>query len=259
MYRKIKKCMKLWRKPEKTTIMSNKMEIELKGVTSGVTEDNLNPDEMVCMAARGDHKQDSMVDSGIEEAMQGTSNDKKGLIEQLLRRGHFGPFEHVQMFFAVENISRVAMAQITRHRHMSFDVRSMRYTDSSDMEAVIPPSAEDVECRDPTDNRLGVPVSGRKIMLRQFRDAKMRYKSLVDAGMPEEDARMVFPLMTGVHMTFSANMRSLMHFFDLRNNMKAQWEARDFAQSVLSEVKEVAPLTFEGYEKYLNNNSLRAP
>jgi thymidylate synthase (FAD) len=50
-----------------------------------------------------------------------------------------------------------------------------------------------------------------------------------------------------------------MHFFDLRKNMKAQWEAREFATKVLSEAKEWAPLTFDGYEQYINNNSLRAP
>jgi thymidylate synthase (FAD) len=226
------------------------MNIELKGVTSGVCEDNLTPDEMVAMAARGDHQQDSMVGASFEEAMEGTEKNHEELIEQLLRRGHFGPFEHVQMFFAVENISRVAMAQVTRHRHMSFDVRSMRYTDSSDMEAVIPPTAEENK------------TDGEKcsiIMKSHSRESKERYQTLVEAGVPEEDARMVFPLMTGVHMTFSANMRSLMHFFDLRKNAKAQWEAREFAQKVLEEVKEVAPLTFHGYEKHINNNSLRAP
>jgi thymidylate synthase (FAD) len=41
--------------------------------------------------------------------------------------------------------------------------------------------------------------------------------------------------------------------------MKAQWEAREFATQVLEEARDWAPLTFEAYEEYTNNNSLRAP
>lgn len=220
------------------------MKIELQAVTTGITEEEFTPDEIVCIAARGDHSQNSMVGTTFDEAMEGTENNQEEMIEQLLRRGHFGCFEHVQMFFAVENISRVAMAQITRHRFFSFDVRSMRYTNAEDMEAVVPPTMEG---------------EYESVLHDQMMDAKDRYRYLLEQGVPEEDARFVFPLATGVHMTFSANMRSLMHFFDLRNNMKAQYEAREFAQKVLSEVKEVAPITFKGYEEYLNNNSLRAP
>ncbi|OYD08564.1 hypothetical protein CHM34_06985 [Paludifilum halophilum] len=35
--------------------------------------------------------------------------------------------EHLNYTFAIEGLSRSALAQLTRHRHMSFSVQSQRY------------------------------------------------------------------------------------------------------------------------------------
>lgn len=274
------------------------MKIEIKSVTTGV-EGDLTPDEAAIIAARGDYMEDSLVGNGINEALEGaTLQDsdlvflkevgkewsytedhverrwnnygeekfpesfirqakKRKLIAELLRRGHFGPFEHIQFFFAVEDVSRTAMAQITRHRHMSFDVQSQRYANFSDKSPVVPPSFKDTEY---VNNPLvDENPTFEKALLDHWDRCVKKYNSALDKGIPKEDARFFLPQATPVNLTFSANMRSLMHFFDLRNNQKAQWEARDFASRLLELVKEEAPLTFKGYEKYLNNNSLRAP
>jgi thymidylate synthase (FAD) len=221
------------------------MKVELKEDKSST-----DPDDSAIMAARGDYMSDSLVGSSIEEAMEGTDKTREELIGGLLRSGHFGPFEHAQAYFAVEDISRVAMAQVTRHRHMSFDVQSQRYVEFSDKEPVIPPSFEE--------NYPG-GVRGDAILEDWWEDAVHRYELALEADIPKEDARFFLPQATPVNLTFSANPRSLMHFFDLRKNMKSQWEAREFATQVLDEASEWAPLTFEAYEQYTNNNSLRAP
>jgi thymidylate synthase (FAD) len=208
------------------------------------------PDNCAILAARGDYMSESLVGSTIEEAMESTEKSREELIAGLLRSGHFGPFEHPKAFFAVEEISRVAMAQVTRHRHMSFDVQSQRYVNFSDKDAVVPPSFQD---------KVRSHQTWEKVMERHWLDSVRRYQQAIDSDIPKEDARFFLPQATPVNLTFSANPRSLMHFFDLRNNAKAQWEAREFAQQVLAECEEWAPLTFEKYEKHINNNSLRAP
>lgn len=209
-----------------------------------------NPDDAAILAARGDYMSDSLVGSTIEEAMESTEKTREELIAGLIRSGHFGPFEHPKAFFAVEEISRVAMAQVTRHRHMSFDVQSQRYVEFSDKEPVVPPTFEE--------NYPG-GVRGDAILEDWWEDAVHRYELALESGIPKEDARFFLPQATPVNLTFSANPRSLMHFFDLRKNMKAQWEAREFATQVLNECEDWAPLTFAAYEEYTNNNSLRAP
>jgi thymidylate synthase (FAD) len=222
------------------------MKVELQ--TDKSTE---KPDEASIMAARGDYLSKSLVGETIEDAMEGTEKTKEELIAGLLRSGHFGPFEHPKAFFAVEGISRVAMAQVTRHRHMSFDVQSQRYVNFSDKDPVIPPSFVQ-------EHALHSEITISR-MEEHWEDSVEKYQQALDEGISKEDARFFLPQATPVNLTFSANPRSLMHFFDLRKNMKAQWEAREFATEVLSEAKEWAPLTFDGYEQYINNNSLRAP
>jgi thymidylate synthase (FAD) len=221
------------------------MKVELR--TDKSTAD---PDDCAIMAARGDYLSDSLVGSTIEDAMESTEKSRAELIAGLLRSGHFGPFEHPSAFFAVEEISRVAMAQVTRHRHMSFDVQSQRYVNFSDKDAVVPPSFQD---------KMRSHQTWEKVMERHWRDSVRRYQQAIDSDIPKEDARFFLPQATPVNLTFSANPRSLMHFQDLRNNAKAQWEAQEFAQKVFEECEEWAPITFSKYKKHTNNNSLRAP
>lgn len=222
------------------------MNVELR-VEKSTTE----PDDAAIMAARGDYMSDSLVGATIEDAMENTDKNREEIIAGLLRSGHFGPFEHPQAYFVVEGISRVAMAQVTRHRIMSFDVQSQRYVDFSDKNAVIPPSFVDE----------GAIHSHKFVdeLEKHWEKSVEKYDEALDYGIPKEDARFFLPQATPVNLTFSANPRSLMHFFDLRHNMKAQWEAREFAGQVLDECEEWAPLTFDGYSEYINNNSLRAP
>jgi thymidylate synthase (FAD) len=220
-----------------------------------------NPDNAAIMAARGDYLSESLVGSTIEDAMTGTDKTREELIAGLLRSGHFGPFEHAQAYFHVEGISRVAMAQVTRHRHMSFDVQSQRYVEFSDKNTVIPPSFSDTERKQVY---YGDADRSRKMdfvdrLARHWEESVKHYDEALKVGIPKEDARFFLPQATPVNLTFSANARSLMHFFDLRHNMKAQWEAREFAEQVLDECLEWATLTFEEYEEHVNNNSLRAP
>ena len=255
------------------------------------------PERLVCQAARGDYFEGYVGDTEYAELMEDVSWDEsdldglvdipdwmeadirsykngdsplseetiveaqtKSFIEKQLSRGHYGPWEHPSISFAVEGVSRVTMAQITRHRHMTFDIQSMRYADFSEQEIVTPKSltegtlsrekgVTDVESREKLEQLYEMFIE----------DMVEFYERMVRNGVPKEDARFFLPQAAPVNMTFSANPRSLMHFFDLRKNMKAQWEAREFATQVLDECLEWAPLTFEGYEEYINNNSLRAP
>jgi thymidylate synthase (FAD) len=126
------------------------MKVELK--TEYSTPD---ADSVPIMAARGDYMSESLVglNPNDDEVLGGISpskdlNDpttedlKCDFIGRLIRRGHFGPFEHYRAMFAVKDVSQVPMTQITRHRHMSFEIQSMRYVDFSEVEPVVPSGFE---------------------------------------------------------------------------------------------------------------------
>src|SRR6056297_2882933 len=126
------------------------MEVQLLEATE-------DPEEIICTAARNDYSEAFVGDQSFEETMATVDGEdlaakKETLIGHLLDHGHFGPFEHANAVFAIKGVSRSCMAQLTRHRHVSFDVQSMRYVSFDDVDpeevrngemVVLPPSATD--------------------------------------------------------------------------------------------------------------------
>jgi thymidylate synthase (FAD) len=219
--------------------MNSQLKLELR--------DDLTADQLSAMAARGDYMSESLVGKTFEEAMEGTDKNLQEFLNDKAFRGHFGVFEHKTPAFFVEGLSRVAMAQLTRHRHLSFDVQSQRYVNFDHKEPVVPPSFCDGDAM----------WKGR--LKQHWNRSVFNYNRAIEDGIAEEDARFFLPQATPVNLTMSGNNRALMHMIDLRDNMKAQWEAQQFAKLVSEKLHDHAPATFEAYEEKTNNNSLRAP
>jgi len=244
------------------------MQVKLLEATS-------DPEETICTAARNDYMSEFVGEKSFEEILatvdgETVEDKKETLIGHLLKQGHFGPFEHPQATFAVKGISRSCMAQITRHRHASFDVQSMRYVSFDDVDpeevaegemVVTPPSATDPEWVGR--NQKGGSVDDETVEKREeiFRKSVARsvesYQELLDLGMPPEDARFVLPIGTEVNMVFSVNARMLMHVADMRAAADAQWEIREMTEEILALAADWCPLTFEYYEENMKNRKNR--
>ncbi|WP_254271195.1 FAD-dependent thymidylate synthase [Haloarcula marina] len=236
------------------------------------TED---PEDLVCKAARNDYSAEFVGGQSLEATMEDVDGDtleekKETLIGHLLKHGHYGPFEHPQITFAVEGVSRSCMAQITRHRHVSFDVQSMRYVSFDDVDpadvregemVVVPPSATDPDWvgRNQKTDAVDEETVGERAEI--FRDtienAVQSYQDLLDLGMPPEDARFVLPIGTEVNMVMSMNARMLMHVADMRAAADAQWEIRELTEDLLDIAAEWCPLTFDYYESEMKNRKNR--
>jgi thymidylate synthase (FAD) len=162
------------------------------------------------------------------------------------------------------------MAQITRHRHVSFDVQSMRYVafdevDPADVEAgemvVTPPSVTDADWVGRNQQSGSVDeetVEERKAVYRRaVRQSVEAYQDLLGLGLPPEDARFVLPIGTEVNLVMSLNARMLMHVADMRAAADAQWEIRELTERVLELAAEWCPLTFAHYEEKMKNRKNR--
>ena len=233
------------------------------------------PEEVICTGARNDYSETFVGDQSFVETMEDIDGDtltekKETLIGHLLQHGHFGPFEHPQATFAIEGVSRSCMAQITRHRHVSFDVQSMRYVAFDDVDpadvgdgelVVVPPSATDPDWIGR--NQKGGQVDAETVAEREeiFREtvtqAVESYQQLLDRGMPPEDARFVLPIGTKVNIVMSLNVRMLMHVADMRAAADAQWEIRELTEAILDHAEEWCPITFDYYEENMKNRKNR--
>lgn len=157
---------------------------------------------------------------GREEA---THPDK--LMRTLLKGEHHSVFEHVYFTFKIEGISRACLGQLTRHRHVSFTVRSQRYCDETDSEFVFP-TIMNSEYFDK-----------EKYIL----DVKTLYRAMLVDGVKREDARMVLPMATATELYMSCNLRELMHINSLRTAPGAQREINNLVKQMVEEVLKVSP------------------
>lgn len=160
------------------------------------------------------------------------SNNWESALRKALAGGHESVIEHASVTFLIEGVSRALLAQLTRHRIASFSVQSQRYVDMTGFDAVIPESIAQSEA-------LAVHYSSL------MGEIKGLYRSLRDAGVPREDARMVLPNACETRLGMTMNCRELRHFFALRTCNRAQWEIRQLADAMLERCKRIAPIVFE--------------
>jgi len=158
------------------------------------------------------------------------SEPKESVVKGCIKKRHDSVTEHSMYVFEVSEVSRAFLAQVTRHRHLQFTVRSQRYTNESDFNYVTPDSIKE---------------SKASYIYKKFmKDCSSFYETLVNEyNIPKEDARFALPNATEVKMVISGNYRAWMKFCELREDHHTQWEIRKFAFEVDRLIHEVTPLT----------------
>ena len=146
------------------------------------------------------------------------------------KTGHMSVWEHISFVFEVQGVSRAMLAQITRHRHHSFSVRSQRYCNESNFDFVVPDAIENWEDANACGEFYGV--------MSHVRDA---YKDLVGNGIKPEDARAILPNACETKFVISANARAWIESSHLRLCARAQKEIRDFYKMIRWEIEKVCP------------------
>lgn len=169
-------------------------------------------------------------------------SDADRLFRHITRSGHTSTLEHITYTFAVEGVSRSLLAQLTRHRQLSFSVQSQRYVrfgsgdKSGGMDYVTPPSIEGKF----TDSNGG--LTGEEVFEGFMTTAQAYYDELRSMGVPPEDARFVLPNAASCNLVMTLNLRALLEFYGKRKKGKgAQWEIADFAEQLRAAAIKVDP------------------
>ena len=160
-------------------------------------------------------------------------------LDHALASGHESVLEHWSATFAIEGISRACSHQLVRHRLASYSQQSQRYVNMEGFEYVIP---ESISRR--RDGDLD-PYFYLQEYEHLMKEISKLYKGMVDAGIPEEDARYVLPNACCTNIVVTMNARELRHFLELRLCNRAQKEIRELAQRMLECLKDECPELFE--------------
>lgn len=188
------------------------------------------PEKVIACAAKLCYSSKVDIDS-LMDSLTPESTEK--FVRKLVSLGHQSPLEHVSFTFALEGVSRSFLAQITRHRVASFSVRSQRYCNEGEFEAVAP-----------------IKIKNNKEANEKFEtimnNLHEEYNNLqTEFGLPNEDARAILPNACATRMIVTMNVRELWHFFNERCCARAQHEIRMVANEMLKKCREVAPILFE--------------
>lgn len=146
-----------------------------------------------------------------------------------LGNGHTSVAEHATFTFEIDGVSRVLLAQLTRHRLASFSVQSQRYCGVKPT-WVIPQTVIDAGYKD---EFLAYCDAGYHLM-----------EEMMSKGVPAEDARYLIPQGVTCSLVMTMNARELLHFFSLRCCNRAQWEIREMAWQMLKTLRKIAPTMF---------------
>ena len=135
--------------------------------------------------------------------------------------------------FAVDGVSRALTHQLVRHRLASFNQQSQRYVKFTDGVGIVKPEtvAEDEHANAVFDEAIDTILTA--------------YQTMLEAGIPAEDARYILPNAAESKIVITMNIRELLHFFELRCCNRAQWEIRELAHRMLELVRPTAPYIFK--------------
>ena len=207
---------------------------EQKKMKVNLIRHTLAPEETVALAAKLCYSKSTIED--LNEKI--SRNDQSSFIEKLMKMGHESVLEHVSFTFGIEGVSRVLLAQLTRHRIASFSVQSQRYVSyENGFGYIIPESIES----------LGDAAAMRYKMQMETIEGWYRewQKALGQQGeKSNEDARFVLPNACETRIILTMNARELLHFFSLRMCSRAQWEIRSMAEQMFLLCLKIAPSLF---------------
>ena len=193
----------------------------------------LSPEETVALAAKLCYSRSTIAD--LNERI--SSKDQSEFISKLMDMGHESVLEHASFTFGVEGVSRVLLAQLTRHRIASFSVQSQRYVSyETGFGYIIPESII----------ALGEDAVERfHSQMQTVEGWYTDWQKLLGKGeKSNEDARFVLPNACETRIMVTMNVRELRHFFSLRMCNRAQWEIRNMAEEMFRLCFETAPALF---------------
>lgn len=162
------------------------------------------------------------------------------IMKHCIKSGHTSVTEFCDFTFHIEGISRALSHQLVRHRMASYAQRSQRYCSENGFDYVIPPSI----AKDEENKHIFTALMGY---------INMMYNRLQQAGIPNEDARMILPNACETQIEVKMNLRALMNFMNERLCSCAQWEIKELAlemrKCVIEKVPELADYLVPKCEK----------
>ena len=169
-----------------------------------------------------------------------TYHDKDYIGRTIFEQQHGSILEHATATLYFTGVSRAFLTELTRHRHLSFSVRSQRFVDEGQASVVIPPAMKDLR-------------HTKNTLLEKFEDQLHTYRWLVQQNLDNgynrkesrEAARTVLPSMVETKMVVTANLRGWLEVINRRTAPDADAELQEVMGMARDVLKPLAPSIFK--------------
>lgn len=180
------------------------------------------------------------------------------LLRYLWENNHATPFEMAGAVFEVQAPIFV-FREWHRHRTQSYNEMSARYEPLPDFNYV--PTVERLMMNAGGTNKQAGTVKGSRVLDEltakrfvsklgsRYAQAQEDYEMALADGVPKELARVLLPVGRYSRMRASANLRNWLGFLTLRDDPRAQWEIRQYAQKVRETLAVLFPRTLSLFEE----------
>ncbi|KKP22600.1 MAG: Thymidylate synthase ThyX [candidate division TM6 bacterium GW2011_GWF2_28_16] len=198
--------------------------VELVAITQ-MQGSKYNTDQMPALSARVSHAASGKTGENVERDL--------GLMNYLAQNFHMTPFEHQSATFKIVTPLIVAR-QWMRHRTQSYNEVSMRYS-ADPVGKFYMPDVWRLQASTNKQASLGQVADQEvctKILSDAYNNSLNAYNKLLSMGVCREQARLIVPVGNYTEFYATANLRNWFAFYKLRIAQDAQWEIRQYAQSI---------------------------
>ena len=158
----------------------------------------------------------------------------------IFEQAHGSIAEHATATLLFTGVSRAFLAELTRHRHLSFSVLSQRFVNESETAVVMPPAIKKLDTKQ------------RAAWLQDQQSAVWAYVSMADALRAEgeglkqarEAARSLLPNAVETRMVVTGNLRAWLQTIERRTDPSADAEMIQVMRMANDALVPVAPSIF---------------
>lgn len=169
---------------------------------------------------------------------EATYNDADYLRRTLGDQGHWSIAEHATATLYFTGVSRAFLAELTRHRHLSFSVESQRFINANDANFVMPPAIREHDMAAQRDF-----IGRAEECLADYRVTQARLDHL-PKKQRNEAARALLPNAVETRMVVTGNLRAWHEVIQRRTQSDADAEMQEVMRLAAKQLHTVSPIIF---------------
>ena len=167
-----------------------------------------------------------------------TYNDAEYLRRTLGQQAHWSIAEHATATLYFTGVSRAFLAELTRHRHLSFSVESQRFINANNANFVMPPAIREHDMAAHRDF-----IGRAEECLADYRVTQARLEHL-PKKQRNEAARALLPNAVETRMVVTGNLRAWNEVIQRRTQPDADAEMQEVMRLAAKQLHTVSPIIF---------------